>query len=177
MEEEELTTILEKLCTFPLSLISFRSYLRPSWFGKQNPHTLRDHSPFVSFSLYLLLGTKEWVQLHPLPMNTIHSSSVNQSNQSIKIQQQGSKQENTPSPTAFTQSVHQQEHHSSRNPTATNSVSISSDTHHSAVHVIMEPEPTIASQITMIPSPCTSEIANRALQTRMTIWGTVSSVE
>ena len=38
----------------------------------------------------------------------------------------------------------------------------------------MEPEPSITSQSTILPSPCTSDVANRALQTRMAIWGTVS---
>ena len=173
MKEEDLATILEKLCTY--SIPFFLSHSRPFWLGKQNSHTLCHHSPFVSFSPYLLLGTKEWVQAHPHPITS--PPPIDQSNQLSKFQQQTSIQEITPTSTTLNQSINQQDHQSSRNPTTINALSGFSDTHRSAVHVVMEPEPTVSSQTTIIPSPSTSEIASRALQTRMAIWGTVCLME
>ena len=119
MKEEDLATILEKLCTY--SIPFFLSHSRPFWLGKQNSHTLCHHSPFVSFSLYLLLGTKEWVQSHPHPI--ISPPPIDQSNQLSKFQQQTSIQEITPTSTTLNQSINQQDHQSSRNPTTINSLS------------------------------------------------------
>ena len=160
---------------------SVLSHSRPSWPHKQNSHTLCDHSPFFPFSPSLLLETKKWVQSHPQPITTPPSPPIpppiDQPNPSSKLQQQTSIQEITPNSTTSNQSIHQQDHQSSRNPPTTNSLSISSDTNHSAVHVVMEPESTATSQTTIIPSPSTSEVASRALQTRMAIWGTVCLVK